>query len=121
MSAAKKTAKTVVRSSKGPLAPEPIETPTTRKAQKLTLSRTKVSRTARYIRREFFARQMELEFCLDNPSETTPEETQRAQRRFDTIKARFEALPRLAARLEVSAKLAQAELDGADDDDGDDE
>lgn len=97
------------------LAQTTTDTPTSRKAQKLTLSRTKVSRNARYVRREFFARQMELDFLLENPTEATADELARAQRRFETIKAKLSALPR-AQRLECSPKAAQAELDAANED-----
>jgi len=96
------------------------ETPKVKRHQKKTLSRTNVSRRARRIRRAFLATQFEVEFLRDNPKEMTPEELARAEKRLATITAAFNDLPKLAQPLEVAKRVAQAELDGADDDDSDD-
>lgn len=89
-----------------------------RRHQKLTAGRTKVSRRARFIRRKFFATQIELEFLRDNPKSTTPAELSRVEKRFASIEKQFNSLPKLARRLEVPQAVADAELDG---DEGDDE
>lgn len=85
-----------------------------RRNQKKTLGRTKVSRRARYIRREFFARQMELDFLKSSKAPVA--EIEAAQRRFDSIQSQFNTLPKLARRLEVSPTVAARELDGEDED-----
>lgn len=90
-----------------------------RRHQKLTAGRTKVSRRARYIRRKFFATQIELEFLRANPKATTPAELSRVEKRYASIEAQFKGLPKLARRLEVPAAVALAELDG--DDEGEEE
>lgn len=87
-----------------------------RKKQKMTLSRTKVSRRARRIRRDYFNRAMELEVAR---REGTPDDVARAERRYANAEAAFKTLPMLARKLEVSPATAAAELDG--DDEGDDE
>lgn len=86
-----------------------------RRNQKKTLGRTKVSRHARYVRRQFFARQMEVEFLKSSKS-ATPAEIARAEARLATIEAQFTKLPKLARRLEVSPAAAARELaeDGED-------
>jgi hypothetical protein len=77
-------------------------------------SRTNVSRNARRLRREFFARQAEHLFFVENPNEGTPAERERAQRRFEQIEAKVAGKTFLAATLEVKAAAALAELDGDD-------
>lgn len=87
-----------------------------RRHQKLTLGRTRVSRYARRVRRTFFNRQMEVEALRD--TKAPAEEITRAVARLATVEEQFRKLPKLAKRLEVPAARAAAELD---DDAGDDE
>jgi hypothetical protein len=77
-------------------------------------SRTKISRAARRLRRDFFTRQAEYVFFLDNPTAGTPDEIARAKKRFEAIEAKVDGVTFLAAKLEVKPALALAELEGDD-------
>lgn len=88
-----------------------------RTKQKLTLGRTRVSRRARRIRRDFFNRQMELEAL--QLADAEPGDIARAEKRLAAAEQAFKSLPLLARQLEVDPRDAAAELND-EDNDGDD-
>lgn len=113
---AKKTAKkTPAKKTTKPAAKK------SRKHQKKTLGRTAISRRARRIRRDFFNRQMELEFAKANRSEFTDAAFALIERRFTNVEAAFLKLPKLVAELEVPKAAAQRALAQEDEDEGEDE